>query len=458
MHHSGVPKKDANGNYLTLDGKAYEGPLNESKIKWIANEGIRVSRIVATLQAAYGNHSLIRGIFDTSSSNLSSPVHINSESKESPMSSDTIDLTDNNLTYGKRANPSSSKPASSKSTKNSSLLQVSGGNQVEVEVAADTGAIRLNIPLTITIQLGGVGEAPVVAAREDFNAHIKTPEAKPVKNYSDRKGYDPDFLGSNGKRVPLPELTDEMKRDCAINRMAMKGMDEYILPYHHFSIVMNKVRKMAFYTAVNVDGTKIDRSIGRDDNWIADPRIGANEQTNNSLYKNNDLDRGHLVRRLDPVWGSVAEAANTDTFHYTNCSPQHKDFNQNEVTWLGLENYILDNAIAEKFRVSVFTGPVFRNDDQEYLDAKLPREFWKVLVMVNKGELSATAYLLSQEKLIQDFEAFSDDKRVRTHQVSIQKIEELTGLSFELSEFDPMESFESASGIIPITSYKAIRL
>jgi endonuclease G len=166
------------------------------------------------------------------------------------------------------------------------------------------------------------------------------------------------------------------------------------------------------------------------------------------------------VRRLDPVWGSVAEAANTDTFHYTNCSPQHKDFNQNEATWLGLENYILDNAIAEKFRVSVFTGSVFRDDDRKHRAVKLPRQFWKVLVMVKKGELSATGYLLNQEELIRDFpkEAFSDDRRVKTHQVPIQKIEELTGLSFGLSEFDPMESSESASGIIPITSYEAIRL
>lgn len=392
LHHSGVPEKDANGNYLTLDGKPYKGLLNESKIKWIANEGIRVSRIVASLQAAYGNHSLIREIFDTSLSKPSLFVPINSQLKEPLMSSNVTDLTGNQLTYGR-------------------------GTQI------------------------------------DRN------EARPVTNYSDRKGYDPNFLGSSGKRVPLPELTEKMKRDCAINRMPGRGMDEYILPYHHFSIVMNKVRQMAFYTAVNLDGTKIDRSIRRDDNWIADPRIGAQEQTDNSLYKNNDLDRGHLVRRLDPVWGSVAEAANSDTFHYTNCSPQHKDFNQNEVTWLGLENYILDNAIAEKFRVSVFTGPVFRNDDREYLDVKLPRQFWKVLVMVKKGKLSATAYLLSQKELIQTFEAFSDDRRVRTYQVSIQEIEELTGLSFGLSEFDPMESRgdESTSGLIPITSYEAIR-
>ncbi|HAA31424.1 MAG TPA: endonuclease [Cyanobacteria bacterium UBA8553] len=393
LHHSGVPEKDANGNYITLDGKPSERPINESKIKWIANEGIRVSRIVASLQAAYGNHSLVRGIFETNSSNLSSPVHINSQLQESPMSLDVTALTGNQLTYGR-------------------------GTQIERN------------------------------------------EARPVTNYSDRKGYDPNFLGSNGKRVPLPELTDKMKRDCAINRMAGRGMDEYLLPYHHFSIVMNKVRKMAFYTAVNLDGTKIDRSIGRDDNWIADPRIGENEQTNNSLYKNNDLDRGHLVRRLDPVWGSVAEAANSDTFHYTNCSPQHKDFNQNEVTWLGLENYILDNARAEKFRVSVFTGSVFRNDDREHRRVKLPRQFWKVLVMVKEGNLSATGYLLSQEELIQNFpkEAFSDDRRVRTYQVPIQEIEDLTGLSFGLSEFDPMESSESTSRIIPISSYEAIRL
>ncbi len=459
LHHSGVPEKDANGNYLTLDGKPSERPINESKIKWIANEGIRVSRIVASLQAVYRNHSLIRGIFDTNLSNLLAPVHINSQSKESPMSSDIIDLTGNNLSYGKRANPSNNKLSYGKSAKNSPLIQSPSTNQVKVEVTADTGAIRLNVPLTITIQLGSVDGVSEVSQDEDTANYLEFERTRPVKYYSDRKGYDPDFLGSNGKRVSLPELTDEMKRDCAINRMAGRGMDEYVLPYHHFSIVMNKVRKMAFYTAVNVDGTKRIK-VDNNENWIADPRIGADEQTDNSLYADNDIDRGHLVRRLDPVWGSIAQAANNDTFHFTNCSPQHKDFNQNKATWLGLENYILDNAIAEKFRVSVFTGPVFRNDDWKYRGVKLPRQFWKVLVMVKKGELSATAYLLSQEELIQNFrdEAFSDDSRVRTYQVPIQTIEDLTGLSFGLSEFDPMESSESTSRIIPITSYETIRL
>ncbi len=459
LHHSGVPEKDVNGNYLTLDGKPYEGPLDDSKIKWIANEGIRVSRLVASLQASYGNNSLVQGIFETSSSNSSSSVPMNSQPQKPPMSSDVTDLTGNHLTYGKKANQSSSKPPNNKLAAESFSLQSSTANQVEVELVADTGTIRLNIPLTITIQLGGVGGVSVASLSGEVGERIKADQAKQITDYSDRKGYDPNFLGSNDKRVPLPELTDDMKRDCSINRKAGQGIDEYVLPYHHFSLVMNKVRKIAFYTAVNIDGTSVNR-LGRDDKWIADPRIGKDEQTDNSLYTNNDLDRGHLVRRLDPVWGSVAEAANIDTFHFTNCSPQHKDFNQSDVTWQGLENYILDNAIAEKFRVSVFTGPVFRDDDMKHRGLKLPRQFWKVLVMVKEGELSATAYLLSQEKLIRDFpkEAFSDDKRVKTYQVPIQAIEELTGLSFGLSAFDSMERNESTSRAIPITSYQAIQL
>ncbi|MFF3249309.1 DNA/RNA non-specific endonuclease [Streptomyces sp. NPDC002870] len=47
-------------------------------------------------------------------------------------------------------------------------------------------------------------------------------------------------------------------------------------------------------------------------------------RTGHPVYKNNPLDKGHLVRRLDPVWGTgrEAETANSDTFHCTNAAPQ----------------------------------------------------------------------------------------------------------------------------------------
>jgi DNA/RNA endonuclease G (NUC1) len=65
-------------------------------------------------------------------------------------------------------------------------------------------------------------------------------------------------------------------------------------------------------------------------------------------------------------------------------------------TWAGLEDYILDNADNRDLKVSVFTGPVLAADDDAYRGVQLPRQFWKVVVMVKEsGELSATGYLLS---------------------------------------------------------------
>ena len=77
-----------------------------------------------------------------------------------------------------------------------------------------------------------------------------------------------------------------------------------------------------------------------------------------NCLNNNDLDRGHLVRRLDPCWGSAATArqANRDSNFFTNIGPQHKNLNQK--LWLDLEDHILSNTDDENARVSVFVGCV----------------------------------------------------------------------------------------------------
>ena len=139
---------------------------------------------------------------------------------------------------------------------------------------------------------------------------------------------------------------------------------------------------------------------------------------------------------------------NDDTFHFTNCTPQHEDFNQNKSTWAGLEDYILDNADNRDFKVSVFTGPALAPDDDEFAGVQLPRQFWKVVVMVKEdGRLSATAYLLSQDELIKGLElvreAFSYGA-YKTYQVPVRRIDELTGLSFgSLPDVDPAGRLEA---------------
>src|SRR5438876_1226272 len=157
------------------------------------------------------------------------------------------------------------------------------------------------------------------------------------------------------------------------------------------------------------------------------------------------------TRTTQTARGSSAAAAkicNDDTFHFTNCSPQHHDFNEYKTLWAGLEDYVLTNADNLKFRVCVFSGPVLAADDDAYRDIKLPRQFWKVVAMVkSNGTLSATAYLLSQADLIAGLEIKPEEfsyGAYRTYQVPVRKIQELTGLTFaELVTSDPLENEEA---------------
>lgn len=277
------------------------------------------------------------------------------------------------------------------------------------------------------------------------------------QSYADRPGYQPAFLGDDDLFVPLPTVNRRRSSDILRQTTGpQRGSPE--LKYVHFSIVMSKSRKMPFFTASNIDGSSLARPRRERDVWRFDPRIPQSAQLGNELYRGNNLDRGHLVRRLDPVWGDDEEAllAQEDTFHYTNCCPQHALLNQGRTQWAGLEDYILDNTDERNLKVSVFTGPVLDNSGVSYRESLIPEEYWKVIANIRSdGSLSATGYVLSQGQFLGDIEfAFG---AYRTFQVPIRKIEEITGLSFgDLQNSDPIGQTESFESVIEIDTLERI--
>jgi V8-like Glu-specific endopeptidase/surfactin synthase thioesterase subunit len=46
LHHSGVPKRNKAGEVVTSDGRVWQEWMGEQRIAWLANEGVRVSRLV----------------------------------------------------------------------------------------------------------------------------------------------------------------------------------------------------------------------------------------------------------------------------------------------------------------------------------------------------------------------------------------------------------------------------
>jgi endonuclease G len=236
------------------------------------------------------------------------------------------------------------------------------------------------------------------------------------------EGYDPGFL-REALDLPGPDAST------------------ILLDYTHFSVRLLPARRLAAVTGVNINGQALV-PLGREGTWHYDPRVPRGLQAGPDVYQHNDLDRGHLVRRLDPVWGddSTALTANQDTFTYPNAAPQAAAFNQGKELWAGLEDHVLNHASQYDARISVFTGPVLDAGDLPYRGIQIPRKFWKIAAWTMNGRLAAAGFLLDQSPLLGPEELarvvrerlLADEPPplgpYRTFQVPIQNIAALTGM------------------------------
>ena len=329
------------------------------------------------------------------------------------------------------------------------------------------------LPLQITVSLGAPSQAtqPSVSTRESTLGEGFLEKIEPDQDFDNRPGYNPDFLDFS---VPLPKLSADIKS------LAVKVPGSgHELKYFHYSVIMNGRRRLAFVSAGNLDAKpKFVHEREGADKWFMDPRISEDFQAGEEIYSSNPLDRGHLVRRADAAWGRTAEEArlaNDDTFHFTNCSPQHEVFNQSSkatkkklILWGNIENHIAKQAThVELKKVNIFNGPVFRQNDRKHRGLQIPREYWKIVVFRNdESEPRALAFILSQAALIKTLPA--EDFMVGpydVYQVKVRELEAKTKLDFgELRDFDPLENstneafFEAATEALVVDDLRSIVL
>ena len=336
----------------------------------------------------------------------------------------------------------------------SPILSLDRDRVVGLHFAGEYGVANSAVR-TSTLKALLSGERPSQVTVETIQFAEVSDGAHEPDHFEGREGYDKDFLS---KEVNFPTLPDGVF-DLAEPSDAT-GDRPHELRYTHFGVLFDKTRKSPVVTAVNIDGENaIEIKRHSPDKWFFDKRIDRDAQLGKGDFPG-DLDRGHMVRREDPNWGdskALAQLANDDTFHYTNASPQHLGLNRNRSTWQGLENHILNSTKTHAFRATVFTGPLFDEDEDPFFDeigVPLPLQYWKVVVMDTEADcgglqLHATAYLLSQGQAIQKYlqdrsrneavEGFAFGE-YKTFQVSIAFLEELSKLNWgeNLRMADPM--------------------
>jgi endonuclease G len=257
-------------------------------------------------------------------------------------------------------------------------------------------------------------------------------------------GYDANFLGTH---VPLPALPAALANDATA-----LADGSYELKYMHYSVVMCASRKLPYFSAANIDGAstqplaradrdpdhpqpvKPGRELEAADAWFYDSRIPSDAQIGPQVYDRTEFDYGHQTRRLDPVWGDdrTMRVANDDTFHMTNCAPQHHKLNT--VTWAHLENAVLKAAGANKLKFTVITGPVLDPRDPAILGVQCPTAFWKVIAYIENGALVAMGFLQWQTDLVGEIraklESLAELAPAEQWHVPIADITRLTALDF----------------------------
>jgi endonuclease G len=353
--------------------------------------------------------------------------------------------------------------------------------------------LRVTIPVHIRVRVGALPQIQTPATGPALAGTTSTPirmadlsivEKVVVdqSDYDERPGYDTEFLGKDSLRVPLPVLDESAN----VLQFKQNGKKTSEIKYWNYSVVMHKGRKLAYFSAVNVDAKLRPDGAGRDgDVWYFDTRVPKASQIGPEFYgaqktfeldrSQNPFDRGHLTRRLDAQWGNNNQESSrngNDSFHWTNCTPQHWRFNQGAKKWLGLEDYVIKGFANRTSRACVINGPVFdaplskmgpdgrptpsiggkRHKDPTFGGFDIPKLFFKVVACEKSdGSLATAAFLMSQEDLlvaedrIVGLDAGPDEilteAEARLYQVSITDLEEFTSL-----DFGPLRSADTFSG------------
>jgi endonuclease G, mitochondrial len=452
LHHAAIPEM-RDGRVVAVDGEFWVEEMGDDRVHWIANEGIRVSAIVNRLAGMSLENEREKAMLRELLTTTTDPVDdLSDEMTKAPIPKTAILESDDRVTSPKLE-----------------AVKTSANNQ-----------FIFNAPVTIHIYAAGNADTVRAIPTGPVRAQLDTDVATEASirfdpNYENRKGYDPGFLDPTGTIVvPLPGIAHDRLAEILTDSQNQP----LVLKYHHFELVMNKKRRLQMWSAVNVDYDPAkkpegDRKTFGSDKWIADKRIPVEAQIFDAdFYKPaGNIDRGHIVRREDNAWGvteSEIEFANSDTFHWTNCTPQHEAFNQSapgrrdptyqgmKGLWGDFENYIQQSRTGNDTKACILAGPILDNINDPAKnfgsgEIQYPLRFWKVVCVVEpkvKGSadervLKAFGFILSQKPVVDQFgiEAFGAD-RFKRYQVSLATITAEAGITFD----DALHQADTMSG------------
>ncbi|MBP8193534.1 MAG: DNA/RNA non-specific endonuclease [Chitinophagales bacterium] len=170
----------------------------------------------------------------------------------------------------------------------------------------------------------------------------------------------------------------------------------------------------------------------RSNDFRPDPFIKQN-MSDSTDYWNSGYDRGHMAASADFKWNRKALS---ESYFYSNIIPQNPQLNQN--TWNKLEMQVREWAI-DNSELIVVTGPVLKENlpkiPQGSFKVSIPEYIYKIVLDYYPPSYKAIAFLYPNKDVPYELEK---------HVVSIDSIEQLTGIDFFSKLEDSLENIVEA--------------
>lgn len=204
--------------------------------------------------------------------------------------------------------------------------------------------------------------------------------------------------------------------------------NQEIISHKAYSLSYNEEHEQSNWVAYQLLSSELIENFERGNDYREDPLV-LTGTANDDDYSGSGYDRGHLAPAEDFSWDSVAMS---ESFYYSNMSPQDPSFNRGK--WKALENDVRRWAI-EFDSVWVVTGCIFDNPIGTIGEnnVTIPSYFYKAIMIPN---YECIGFIMPNERLSDEPENFV---------ITIDSLESVIGYDLFYKLDDQIESEKESS-------------
>ncbi len=214
------------------------------------------------------------------------------------------------------------------------------------------------------------------------------------------------------------------------------GSNDQIVRHLRYTLRYREQYEQADWVAYRLTSEEAEAYLSREGNqFVPDPLVRTGSAVTTD-YVRSGYDRGHLAPAGD---FNLSTDEKRESFYMSNMSPQLADFNRG--IWSNLEQKFRDWAKRDG-EIYVVTGPVLKPGLPtigRYNEVAVPEQYYKIALCLTDGQPRMIGFLLKNE--------FSNEN-LKTFIVSVDEIEQLTGIDFFARLPDNIERTLEASSSI----------